>query len=153
MSSGRHLNSLKRLVELREREVDRLSADVAAKHAVRDRYRANLERLEHLYRSSGASGSPLPARQGAVLSPVLSLNCAGYKQAVMKMAEAHRTDLSLQEADVAVAQRALAAAVRRHESLDLVLERQLQGMRRLRESTEQKRQDELASQTWWRGRE
>lgn len=144
MTPPKPLRSLSRLADLREREVDRLAADVAAKTRTRERYRANLERLDQLCRGAGASG---------VLPPVLSLNCAAYKQSVMQLAEEHRQDLSLHEADMAVTQRALVEASRRHEVLDQVLERRREQVRRAETIIEQKRQDDLAAQVWFRGRQ
>lgn len=142
MTATKSMQSLSRLVALREQEVDRLTADVAAKQALRERYLGNLERLERLCESTGASGA---------LPPVLSMNCAAYKQAVMQLAASHRQDLALHEADMAVAQQALLAASRRHEVLDQVLVRQQDRRRQAQQTQEQKRQDELATQVWWRG--
>ena len=136
------LNSLNRLVDLREREVDRLQAEVGAKEAVRQRYRGNLERLEALCTDSGASGQ---------LPPTLAFNCAGYKQTVLQLAATHRESLVLHEADMAATQRALMLASRRHQVLDQVRERHQERSLQATAVREQKRQDELASQVWWRG--
>lgn len=163
MSGERQLKQLGQLVDLREREVDRLSADMADKQAVRQRFLGNLARLEQLCNSSGPSGAQENAQNNdqsngasrndhtATLSPALSLNCGGYKQAVMKLADSHRVDLSLHESAMANTQRLMVAAVRRHEALDQVLERQRAGMRRFQNVREQKRQDDVASQMWLRG--
>jgi len=136
------LNSLNRLVDLREREVERLQAEVGAKEVLRQRYRSNLERLETLCNGSGASGG---------LQPTLALNCADYKQAVLQLATTHRESLVLHEADMAATQRALVLASRRHQVLDQVRERQHEGIRQAASVREQKHQDELAAQVWWRG--
>lgn len=143
MTISKPTRSLERLVDLREREVDRLTADMAAKTALRERYRNNVERLESLYRSVGATGA---------WSPALSLNCAQYKQSVMQLADAHREDLTLHEADMAVAQQMLMAAARKHEALSHVLEQRQNQVRHTQTVHEQKRQDEVATQTWFRGR-
>lgn len=143
MSKQTTLDSLGRLIDLRERDVERLTTEFAAKQAVRERYLGNLARLDALRDGSGASGAR---------SPVLSLNCAAYKQSVMQVAEAHRADLQLHEADMAVAQQALQAAARRREVLGQVQERHRRDVQRQQQAGEQKRQDELASQLWWRGR-
>ena len=151
MSADRLLKSLGTIVDLREREVDRLSADVAARRAVRERYVNNIARLEELYRGSGATGAKTHGATDASLSPEASLNCGSYKQAVMKMADAQREDLALHDADLAVAQRALTTATLRCEAMRLALERRRTGLRRLADKKEQKRQDEVASQAWRRG--
>jgi flagellar export protein FliJ len=151
MNEDNRLRGLERLSFLRERQVELLSVDMTSRRTAQRRYARNIERLEELCRSSGASSAsgraPAPA-----LSATLSLNCAGYKQAVMKMTDAHRVDLSLHEADMELAQASLAAAVRRREALDHVLERARQGARHLRNRREQKRQDETAIQVWKRRR-
>lgn len=136
------LHSLNRLIDLREREVDCLQADVAAKETLRRRYRGNIDRLEELCGGSGASGT---------LAPVLALNCGAFKQAVLQLAASHRESLALHEADMAVMQGALAAASRRHESLGQVLARQREQNRLAEQLREQKGQDELAGQVWARG--
>jgi len=157
VSRSPRIKSLGQLVDLRERELDRLGADMASRRATRERYIGNLARLEKLCQSSGASGAPTPGARGkanerAPFSPHVSLNCGSYKQAVMKMADAHRVDLSLHEADMAVAKRVLLEAARRHEALDQELTRQREGVRKSQNAREQKRQDDLALQVWRRGR-
>lgn len=151
MNGPRHLKQLGQLVDLREREVDRLSADMADKQVVRRRYLGNLARLEQLCNGSGPSGAQ-HSGQAATLSPALSLNCGGYKQAVMKLADVHRVDLSLHESDMVTTQRLMVQAVRRHEALDMVFERQRESVRRSQSVREQKGQDDLAAQVWLRGR-
>lgn len=135
------IRSLSTLVTLREREVERLQADIAAKTAVRERYVSNLQRMESLCTEGGASGA---------LPLALSVNCGNYKQAVMEMADAHRVELALHEADMAVTQRALAAAWCKQEVLGKVLDQQQQRVVSAQEKSERKRQDELATQMWHR---
>jgi flagellar export protein FliJ len=155
MSEAHFLKSLGQLADLRKREVDRLSADLASREATRSRYLGNLARLEKLCETSGPSGAPLQTgrsgHSGARLSPPLSLNCGSYKQAVLRMADAHRADLALHEADMAVAKRALIAAARRRDAIDKELARQRRAVRRSQNTREQKRQDDLALQVWRRG--
>lgn len=143
MMTSKPNRSLEQLVGLREREVDRLTADMATKTALCERYRNNVERLEKLCQSAGPSGA---------WSPALSLNCAQYKQSVMQLANAHREDLTLHEANMAVAQQVLTAAARKHEALFQVLERSRNQERHERNVHEQKRQDEVATQTWFRSK-
>lgn len=134
---------LNRLVELREREVDRLTADVASREATRQRYLGNIERMQQLCRDSGASGG---------ISPALAANCAGYKESLLQMTEAHRSDLAHHEAQMVLAQQALNDAARDHEVLRQVAERRLQALQRAQGVREQKQVDDLASQVWLRGR-
>lgn len=137
------LHSLNRLVDVREREVDRLQAAMADQEATRQRYRNNLERLEELSAGSGVRGS---------WSPLLAANSGAYKQNVLLLAAAHRESLAAHEADMAVTRVALQAAARRHEVLAQVRDRQLESDRRALQRREQKGQDELAAQVWLRGR-
>jgi hypothetical protein len=85
---------------------------MAEKASVRERYQKNLERLTSLYTNSGASGN---------LHPALAGNCGDYKQAVMAMADSHRLDLHMHEADMAVSQQALNKAWAKREVMDMVL--------------------------------
>jgi flagellar export protein FliJ len=142
MSERQRLRSLGRLVDLQSREVDRLSADVAEKRATRERFLRNLSTLEKLAHGSGPIGG----------SPVLAMNRAGYKQAMLRMAATHRLDLSLHESQLALSQRELVDAARRHEALDQVLQRAHSNVRHVTKVKEQKHQDELASQVWWRNK-
>jgi flagellar export protein FliJ len=135
------VKSLTTLVALRERAVDRLTAEMAEKTTVRDRFRNNLERMEGLC----AGDAPLGA-----LPLALSINFAHYKQAVLQMADTHRADLSLHEADMAVTQRALVAAAHKREVLGQVLARKKAVVLDDQRRVEQRGQDELASQQWFR---
>lgn len=142
MSERQRLHSLGRLVDLQGREVDRLSADVAEKRATRERYLRNLSRLQNLCDSSNPAGG----------SPVLALNRAGYKQAMLRMVATHRVDLSLHESELALSQRELIDAARRQEALGQVLQREHENVRHVTQVREQKQQDELAAQVWWRNK-
>jgi flagellar export protein FliJ len=142
MSERQRLHSLGRLVDLQSRKVDRLSADVAEQRATRERYLRNLSRLQSLCDSNGPSGG----------SPVLALNRAGYKQTMLKMVATHRLDLTLHESQLALSQRELIDAARRHEALGQVLQREHANVRHVTQVREQKQQDELASQVWWRNK-
>jgi len=147
MSANNTNRSLTTLVDLRGREVDRLAASMADKQAVRERFQSNLERLERL--GSGGSGQ---SQAGDRLPLALSMNHAGYKQAVLAMADTHRHDLALHEADMAVTQRALHLASRQREVLGLVLDEQVMRLRQARDRRDQKRLDDLATQMWTRGK-
>ena len=142
MSLKNTINSLGTLVHLRGLEVDRLQADMAAQQATSARYRANLERLEGLAEGSGPSGA---------LAPALALNCGQYKLAVIAMVDAHRTDLGLHEANMAVSQRALSSAWAKRELLDQVLEQKKEAADVVQQRADRKRQDELATQAWMAG--
>ena len=137
------IKSLDTLVDLRSIEVDKLQTELARQEATRARYQANLARLTSLAEGSGASGH---------LAPALALNCGHYKQAVFALADNHRTDLQLHEANMAVSQRNLNAAWTRRELLGKVLEQQQDALAREQERAARKREDEIATQSWLAGR-
>ncbi|HYR25248.1 MAG TPA: flagellar export protein FliJ [Aquabacterium sp.] len=130
------------LVTLREREVDRLSADVAAQRVTRERYTRNLERMTRLCEDSHTSTQP---------SPIQALNTGNFKVAVMAMAEQHRQDLVLHDARLRQTEQALQDAARRQEVYEQLLARQGRRLLALKASQEQKHQDDLATQVWLRG--
>jgi flagellar export protein FliJ len=135
--------SLGTLVQLRSLDVDRLQADLTSQEATRTRYQNNLARLDALATGSGASGA---------LPLVLALNCGAYKQNVMAMADLHRTDLALHEANMAVSQRKLADAWTKRELLGKVLEQQQSAHAREQDRALRKREDDIATQSWMAGR-
>lgn len=135
--------SLGTLVELRTLAVDRLQADLATQEATRTRYRNNLARLDALADGSGPTGA---------LPPALALNCGAYKQNVLALAELHRTDLALHEANMAVAQRKLAEAWSKRELLGKVLEQEQAAHAREQERALRKREDDIATQSWMASR-
>jgi flagellar export protein FliJ len=136
------IRNLTTLVALRNTEVERLQTEMAEKASLRERYQKNLERLTGLYTASGASGS---------LPLALAGNCGDYKQAVMQMADNHRLDLHLHEADMAVSQKALNAAWAKREVLGKVLNKQQKVVVQKQNVQERKQHDELATQAWFRG--
>lgn len=143
MSKKNTIDSLGTLVRLRSLDVDRLQADMTTQEATRTRYQNNLARMDSLTVSSGATGA---------LPPALALNCGAYKQNVMAMADLHRTDLALHEANMAVSQRNLTAAWTKRELLGKVLEQQETQLARAQDRVVRKREDDIATQSWMAGR-
>lgn len=143
------IRSLGTLVRLRTNHVERLQADLAGQQATRARYQANLARLDQLAEGSGASGATSPR---AALNPALALNCGAYKQGVLALADSHRTDLALHEANMAVSQGRLKDAWVRRELMDKVLEREQDMLAREQERATRKREDDIATQSWMAGR-
>ena len=130
MTKQTTIDSLGTLVRLRGTEVERLQADLARQEATRARYQASVARLTDLAVGSGPSGA---------LSPALAANCGNYKQAVFALADTHRTDLHLHEANMAVSQRNLAQAWTRRELLGKVLAQQEAAFAREQDRTQRKR--------------
>jgi flagellar export protein FliJ len=147
MTKQNTIASLDTLVRLRSSEVERLQADMARQEATRARYRNSVERLTDLAVGSGPSATP-----EAKLSPALAVNCGNYKQAVFALADSHRTDLHLHEANMAVSQRNLAQAWGRRELLGKVLAQHEAAFAREQDRAERKREDEIATQSWLAGR-
>jgi flagellar export protein FliJ len=141
--------SLGTLVRLRSSEVERLQADLAKQEATRARYQASVARLTDLAEGSGPSGQPV---QGLALSPTLAVNCGAYKQAVFALADTHRTDLHLHEANMSVSQRNLSTAWTRRELLGKVLTQQETAFARVQDRDQRKREDDIATQSWLAGR-
>lgn len=145
MSKENTIHSLGTLVRLRGTEVERLQAEVARQEATRARYQASVDKLVALAEGSGPSGQSAGAR---ALSPALAVNCGDYKQAVFALADSHRTDLHLHEANMAVSQRNLAQAWTRRELLGKVLEKHEAAFAREQERGQRKREDDIATQSW-----
>lgn len=143
MKREQTIASLGTLVQLRSLDVDRLQADLASQEANRVRYQNNLARLDALTSGSGATGA---------LPPALALNCGAYKQNVLALADLHRTDLALHEANMAVAQRKLSDAWTRRELLGKVLEQQESALAKEQDRIARKREDDIATQSWMAGR-
>lgn len=140
------LRGLAAVVDQRRREKDSLVGELAGRRAQLERQRATLTRLEQLYASASAEG------RASAHVVALSLNCGDYKQAVMRLADNQRDEVQRHDADLQLAQVELTRAVQRHEALTRVLDGKLRVLQREEARGEQKRQDELATQSWWRGR-
>jgi flagellar export protein FliJ len=144
------IDSLSTLVRLRSTAVDRLQAELAKQETVRARYQTSVERLTALAEGCGPSAKPAAARATG-FSAALAVNVGNYKQAVFALAETHRTDLHLHEANMAVSQRNLAQAWTRRELLGKVLTQQEAAHAREQDRVQRKRDDEIATQSWLAG--
>lgn len=145
MKQQEALRRLQLMVRLRDNDVNRLQSEVDAKRRLQERYRRNIERMGELCGQSGASA--------AAASPVLALNCAGYKGALLQLMASQQQDLNLAEADAAVSQRALMAATLRREAMVRVRDDAAERLDGESARREQKHTDDFAGQAWWRGRE
>jgi flagellar export protein FliJ len=143
MTKQNIIDSLGTLVRLRSTEVERLQADLAKQEATRVRFQNSVDRLTELAVGTGPSGA---------MSPVLAANCGNYKQAVFALADTHRTDLHLHEANMAVSQRRLTQAWTKRELLGKVLSQQEAAFAREQDRAQRKREDDIATQSWLAGR-
>jgi flagellar export protein FliJ len=146
MTRSTTIRSLGTLVQLRSTQVERLEADLASQEATRVRYQNNLDRLTALTHGSGASGAALQ------INPAMALNCGAYKQGVMALADNHRVDLSLHQANMAVSQNRLKDAWIGRELLGKVLARTQDAHAAENERATRKREDDIATQSWMAGR-
>lgn len=135
--------NLRRLVDLRGRELERHQADLAAKEQLRARSAAAVQRLEALNAQLGPTGASAPS---------LAVNGADYKQAVMQLADQQRQHLAGHDAEVATQRQAVLDVARRQEAVGQLLDRVGARLRIEDERREQRGQDELAGQVWQRGR-
>lgn len=143
MSLERTVQSLSRLVELRERDVERMTAELASQQALRVRYQQNLRQMEHLLSTAGSSDMGCPA---------LSSNSAHYKASLVDLIIDHHRDMQRHDEVIAASQQALTLANLRHKCLDVALQGKRQLLDRAQQAREQKQQDQLATQSWLRGR-
>lgn len=131
--------NLGRLVDLRNREVESLTAELARQHAVAERYRRNLQRMRQMLIEVGRSSAGCP---------ILASNSAHYKASLVDMIAAHLRDLASQETVIEAARVALERATLRRERVDRALQGKQRALRHEREVRDQKRQDQLALQSW-----
>lgn len=148
MTSRLRAGALHRLLALRERQLQRLGADLEQRQATSRRFRSNIERLEALCRDSFTTGFA----KGTPQTAAHCLNRAGYTQSLRAMIDGHRTDLTLHEADTAVARRILLGVARRQKGLSQAIERASAQAQRAQGAREQKGQDEISAQMWDRRR-
>ncbi|WIT11401.1 hypothetical protein PFX98_21275 [Paucibacter sediminis] len=140
--------SLDLMLTVRERELERRSAELARKQALGERLQASVQRLDALAASRGQGG----LAAGARLDAGLALNQAAYQQGVRDFADSQRQELALHEADTAATRSAVQALACRQEVLGQVLSQSLAQSRLAEQRRAQKGQDELAGQVWLRGR-
>lgn len=143
MSTAEHVNRLGLMLRLRQQEVDRLQADLAAKEKTRARYQRTLTRMDALRDAVGASG--------AQAHPALAMNVAGYKDHLQLLRASQAQDLALAESEARQGAEALRAASLRRETLAQVRLESARLLAAVLGRQEQKRTDEQATQAWLRG--
>lgn len=135
----RAYDSLRDLTHLRQLEVERGRADLAAMESLRQRMLANLDRVEQL--SQHGYGQ---------LAPALALAAGIHKQALQEFAARQRSELKQHDASIAQARRNLAAAAARHAALDHVLTQRSAEENYAAYRRQQRHEDELATHAWLR---
>ncbi len=144
-----HLSALQQVVQLREREQERVGAVLAEQERTRQRFVESLARLGGLLDAAGATGG---APASAPLSPTLAANRGAYKLSVLDLADRHRSALAQHESQMDQTRRALHEAFRRREAVAQLHGRRVEEGERALHLAERKRTDDIAQAVWLRGR-
>lgn len=141
MTPPTHLITLGHLVTAREREQERLGAELSRQQSVRERLQRSVDRLHAICEAAGPSGNqPF----------LLAANCAAYKQSVMGLAQEQQRSLERHGAEVEAARVALQAAFRRREGVAQVLHKRESEWRLAGEVQARKQLDDVALTVWRR---
>lgn len=135
--------ALEQVVQLREREQERVGAVLAEQERTRQRFVTSISQLGDLLDQAGATGA---------LPPTLASNLGAYKLSVLDMADRHRTALARHESQMDQTRLALHEAFRRREAVAQLHERRLEEGERALLVAERKRTDDIAQTVWLRGR-
>ncbi|MCY1308614.1 flagellar export protein FliJ [compost metagenome] len=116
--------------------------------------RVNYQRnLCQRYRNNIAGLGKLCGFSSPVSTPLQRSNQQQYKLTLHKMLQLQKVELSVAEQTLARIQEELLAAMRSEKLLAQVIDGRLQEWQQLLARQEQKIQDGLASQAWWRAQE
>lgn len=141
MTARHTLASLGKLVTMREREQERIGAELGRQRSAQDRMQRSVDRLNAICEAAGPSGAH---------AMLLAANCAAYKQSVMGLAQEQQRTLDRANAEVEVTRVALHAAFRRREGVAQVLQRREDEWRRAGEVQARKQLDDAALTVWRR---
>ncbi|WP_206995176.1 flagellar FliJ family protein [Trinickia mobilis] len=144
MTAERTVKSIGGLMAARQGRIDRLTTEVANRQSTCSRYREQIDAIDRLRADA--------AKKADRSLPALAVNCAGYQHSMATLALEHRRLLALQEADLQAARRRLTELVLQRERWQKALELRRGALVRQQNVREQKRQDEMASQSWLRSR-
>ena len=133
------LNTLGRLASLRATRVQQMLARVNYQQNLCQRYRNNITGLTRLCSFTAPMTTPLQRD-----------NQQQYKGTLLKMVEIQRKELEVAEATLARIQVELMNAMRSEKIVAHVLDAKMSEWQQLLSQQEQKIQDGLASQSWWR---
>ena len=133
------LNTLGRLASLRATRVQQMLARVNYQQNLCQRYRNNITGLTRLCSFTVPMTTPLQRD-----------NQQQYKGTLLKMVEIQRKELEVAEATLARIQVELMNAMRSEKIVAHVLDAKMSEWQQLLSQQEQKIQDGLASQSWWR---
>ncbi len=141
MNPPTHLVTLGHLVTAREREQERIGAELSRQQSVRERMQRSVDRLHAICDAAGPSGAqPF----------LLAANCAAYKQSVMGLAQEQQRSLERHSAEVEATRVALHAAFRQREGVAQVLHKRESEWRLAGEVRARKQLDDVALTVWRR---
>lgn len=133
------IQTLSRLAQLRGNRVQQMLARVGYQQNLCQRYRNNIEGLSRLCSYTVPMTTPLQRD-----------NQHRYKASLHKMIELQRRELKVAEEGLTRIRGELLAAMRNEKVVAQVLEGKVQEWEQQLARHEQKIQDGLASQAWWR---
>ena len=140
MTMKEQIETLSRLASLLENKVWQMLGRVAYQQNLCQRYRNNIAGLSRL------CGFTVP-----MTTPLQRDNQQKYKATLHKMVELQRRELSVAEAALARIQAELLQAMRNEKILTQVIDMKMAQWQEDLARQEQKIQDGLAAQSWWRG--
>lgn len=135
----KQLTVLSRLVSLRGTKVQQMLGQVTYQQNLCQRYRNNITGLNRL------CGFTVP-----MTTPLQRNNQQQYKVTLHKMVELQQRELALAEASLARIQTELMAALRSEKIVTHVIDAKMAQWQLQLNQQEQKIQDGLAAQSWWR---
>lgn len=133
------LDTLARLASLRATRVQQMLGRVTYQQNLCQRYRNNITGLAHLCSFTVPMTTPLQRD-----------NQQHYKGTLLKMVEIQRQELAVAEQALARIQVELVNAMRSEKIVAHVMDAKMTQWQQLINQQEQKIQDGLASQSWWR---
>ena len=133
------LNTLSRLATLRATRVQQMLGRVTYQQNLCQRYRNNITGLTRLCSFTVPMTTPLQRD-----------NQQQYKGTLLKMVELQRKECAIAEENLARIQLELMNAMRSEKVVAQVIDAKMTQWQQLLNQQEQKIQDGLASQSWWR---
>ncbi|HBB79126.1 flagellar export protein FliJ [Stutzerimonas xanthomarina] len=135
------IETLTRLASLRGNRVKQMLGQVRYQQNLCQRYRNNITGLSRLCGFSVPMSTPLQRD-----------NQQRYKATLYKMVELQRRELAVAEQALARIQQELLQAMRSERVIEHVIDAKMQQWQQQLLAQEQKIQDGLAAQSWWRER-
>ena len=135
------IDVLSRLARLRNNKVQQMLGRVTYQQGLCQRYRNNITGLSRLCSFTAPMTTPLQRD-----------NQQKYKATLHKMVELQRRELTLAEENLAKIQSELLAAMRGEKIVTHVIDAKMAQWQQTLAQQEQKIQDGLAVQTWWRAK-